>query len=266
MKRNQRLLIRETTERARARGGRSDTSLTVGAELSVPARGPTFEASAHLRAWMADGMKGLPRDSSVLAIGCDQAFLSLQLTAFTTDVTVLDTSAGQIAQIARRFPEVSFLQHQLTDSLPLAHDSFDAIWCCDFLDRVFDPVTALHEMQRVLVPGGRLLLTVPNRGAVRTIIGAIFREDEAVDSLPRVRHFTKASLAMLAEDAGWSEIEICSGGGTRKLAGQFARRSLFLTAKKGPGARVVPVGRSSDDIVAEGLWDELAFAGRSLAA
>jgi SAM-dependent methyltransferase len=266
MKRNQRVSIRETSEPARARSIPSDESLTVGAELSVPVRGTTFDASAHLRSWMASGLKGLPRDSAVLAIGCDEAFLAPQLTEYATDVTVLDTSAGQIAQLARRFPEISFFQHQPTNRLPFAHDSFDAIWCCDFLDRVFDPVTALQEMRRVLVPGGRLLLTVPNHGAMRTIIGAIFHDDEGGGSLPRVRHFTKASLAVLADDAGWSEIEVCSGGGTRRLAGQFARRSLFLTAKKGPGARVLPVGRREDETAVEGLWDELSFAGRSLAA
>lgn len=266
MKRNQRVSICETVGAARPRASRPDSNLTVGAELSVPVRGATFDASAHLRSWMAEGMKGLPRNSAVLAIGCDEAFLAPQLTAYATDVTVLDTSAGQIAQLARRFPEISFLQHQLTSPLPFAHDSFDAIWCCDFLDRVFDPVAALQEMRRVLVPGGRLLLTVPNHGAMRTIIGAIFRDDEAGGSLPRVRHFTKASLALLAEDAGWSEIELCSGGASRRLAGQLARRSLLLTARKGPGARLQPVGRASDDSAVEGLWDELAFAGRSLAA
>jgi SAM-dependent methyltransferase len=266
MKRSQQVLPREPAAMGPARAGRIDAGLTVGAELSVPVRGAAMDASAHLRAWMAEGLQGLPRDSAVLAIGCEEAFLAPQLTAYAANVTVLDTSAGQIAQLARRFPEISFLQHQPTNPLPFMHDTFDAIWCCDFLDRVFDPGAALQEMRRVLMPGGRLLLTVPNHGGMRSIIGAIFHPGETGGSLPRVRHFTKASLALLAGDAGWSEIEIASGAGTRQLAGRLARRSLFLTAKKEPGARVVPVGRSGNHRPAEGRWDELAFAGRGLAA
>jgi 2-polyprenyl-6-hydroxyphenyl methylase/3-demethylubiquinone-9 3-methyltransferase len=221
----------------------------------------------HLRDWMEQGMKGLPRDSALLAVGCEQAFLAPQLAEYSDDVTVLDTCAGQIAQLARRFPEISFLQHQLTHRMPFAHDSFDAIWCCEYLDRVFDPVAALVELRRILAPGGRLLLTVPNHGAVHSLFGAFFGDDEAAQPThPRLRHFSKSSLAVLAQDAGWTEIEICTGGTTRGPAGQLLRRSLFLTARKAPGARLSPIGAADRADEVEGLWDELAFAGRTLAA
>jgi SAM-dependent methyltransferase len=229
-------------------------------------RSTPADDSAHLREWMEQGMKGLARDSAVLAVGCEQAFLAPQLAQYSADVTVLDTCGGQIAQLARRFPEISFVQHQLAHRLPFGHESFDAVWCCEFLDRVFDPAAALLELGRVLTPGGQLLLTVPNHGTVHSLFGVFFGDEEpAATAHPRLRHFTRTSLAVLAQDAGWAEIEVCTGGATRGPAGQLFRRSLLLSAKKGPGVGLNPVGRTEDDVV-EGLWDELAFAGRTLAA
>jgi SAM-dependent methyltransferase len=220
-----------------------------------------YDPTVHLRQWMDEGLQGLPRGSAILGLGCEQAFLASQLTEYASDVTVLDTSAAQIAQLARRFPEVAFQQHSLSQALPFAHDTFDAIWCCDFLDRVFDPVAALREMHRVLAPNGRLLVTVPNHGPVRQLLQTLFRgEDPGATALPRIRHFTKSTLAILASEAGWTKIHVAAGGRA------VVARNLFMTASKGPGVQILPVARREDFLPEGGLWGELALAGRQMAA
>lgn len=45
--------------------------------------------------------------------------------------------------------------------LPLPDASIDTVLCNQVLEHVFEPVPFLQEIQRVLNPGGRLLLTVP---------------------------------------------------------------------------------------------------------
>lgn len=47
------------------------------------------------------------------------------------------------------------------DGLPLADASFDAILCTEVLEHVAEPGAVLRELRRVLVPRGRLLITVP---------------------------------------------------------------------------------------------------------
>lgn len=223
-------------------------------------------SSDHLRAWMHEGLYDLPHESAVLAIGCNEAYLAPHLAEYSSDVTVLDSSAQQVAQLARRFPEIAFLPHNPTSALPFAHDTFDAVWCCEFLDRVFDPAAALREMHRVLVPGGRLMITVPDHGRVRNVLIALFKWDEHfAPTNPRIRHFTRTSLGTLVREAGFGEIEMRTGGVVRRIAGELVPRSLMLRAKKGPGLQLTRVTASRARPDDETFAEDLAFASRSRA-
>ena len=46
-------------------------------------------------------------------------------------------------------------------NIPVADGSFDAVMCTEVLEHVPDPVAALKELNRVLKPGGHLLITAP---------------------------------------------------------------------------------------------------------
>lgn len=230
----------------------------------APARDVAAPQAEHFRRWMHEGLHDLPHASTVLAVGSGQAFLTPQLAEYSNDVTVLDTSAAELAQLARRFPEISFLPHEPANPLPFAHHTFDAIWCCELLDRVFDPLATLREMHRVLVPGGRLLVTVPDHGPVRNVLIALFHwEEHFAPSNPRIRHFTRHTLVRLAREAGFGEIHATTGGAARRIAGALVPRSLMLRARKGPGVEPAPVdARGRGEEAERELGDALAFATR----
>ena len=217
---------------------------------------------------MHEGLHDLPHDSAVLALGCEEVFVAPQLTEYSSDVTVLDTSGGQLTALARRFPDVAFLRYDPVHPLPFAHDTFDAIWCCEYLDRVVDPLNALREMHRVLAPGGRLMVTVQDHGTVRNVLIALFKwEEHFSPTNPRIRHFTRGTLAKVARKAGFEQIDTARGGSVRRIAGSLVPRSLLLQARKGPGARAVLAGSrgntQTDDVE---LMEDLAFASRTRAA
>ncbi len=199
------------------------------------------------RRCMHEGLREIKPDSTVLALGCEQAFLAAQLSEYSSDVTVLDTSAVQIAQLARRFPEISFLQHHVAQPLPFPRDTFDVVWCCEFLDRVFDPAAALREVNRVLKPGGRFLATVPDHGRMRSVLIALFRwEQHFSPANPRIRHFTRTSLERLTREAGLADVRIAKRGAVRRLAGRLVPQTLWLSARKesSTGRRQSAEGRS----------------------
>lgn len=46
-------------------------------------------------------------------------------------------------------------------AIPVPDASFDAVLCTEVIEHVPDPVAALHELVRVLKPGGRIIITAP---------------------------------------------------------------------------------------------------------
>ncbi len=57
-----------------------------------------------------------------------------------------------------------FVQADLEDPLPFRDGSFDAVLMLDVLEHLYKRVQSVLEVRRILKPGGRLFLAVPNSG------------------------------------------------------------------------------------------------------
>jgi glycosyltransferase involved in cell wall biosynthesis/SAM-dependent methyltransferase len=56
------------------------------------------------------------------------------------------------------------------DPFPYADNSFDTVLCCELIEHLTaDPMHMMSEINRILKPGGYLLLTTPNIGSLRAI-------------------------------------------------------------------------------------------------
>lgn len=56
------------------------------------------------------------------------------------------------------------------DVFPYADESFDTVLCCELLEHLHaDPMFMMYEINRILKPGGHLLLTTPNIGSLRAL-------------------------------------------------------------------------------------------------
>jgi SAM-dependent methyltransferase len=97
--------------------------------------------------------------------------------------------------------------------LPFAAGSFDNILCTEVLEHTPEPVIALREMNRVIKPGGILLLTVP------------FSEQLHEEPYDFYR-FTVYGIQTLLKSSGWQIIRIHKRGGTFLELGY--RTSSFL--------------------------------------
>ncbi len=75
----------------------------------------------------------------------------------------MDQSLRYIMQARRRHPTGTYLL-SCAETLPLADQSFDGVLLLDVLEHVSDQQAVLREIQRVLKPGGTLVLSVPHRG------------------------------------------------------------------------------------------------------
>lgn len=58
--------------------------------------------------------------------------------------------------------DIPFHRADISRSLPFADASFDGVTCLETIEHLEDQFTFARECARVLVPGGRLLITTPN--------------------------------------------------------------------------------------------------------
>jgi SAM-dependent methyltransferase len=86
------------------------------------------------------------------------------------------------------------------DAIPLADASADLVLCTQVLEHVPDPQACVSEMARILVPGGRLLVTAPQNWNLHEAPHDYFR-------------FTRYGLEALCAKAGLEVLEVRPQGG-----------------------------------------------------
>jgi 2-polyprenyl-3-methyl-5-hydroxy-6-metoxy-1,4-benzoquinol methylase len=97
----------------------------------------------------------------LLDVGCGRDCLLLKTAepyvqkAIGIDFKVGDSDSGRIRTI----------RMTMTDSLPFASGTFDIITMLAVLEHLPDPLGTLKETERILKPGGMVVLTVPGKRA-----------------------------------------------------------------------------------------------------
>lgn len=187
----------------------------------------------NFRNWMRAQLRQLAGDATILEVGCGDGSFTRNLAEHSSRVTAVDISASQIERNARAHPEIRFVQHDVAQPFPFENEAFDVIWCSEVLEHLFDPGFAVREMQRVLAPGGRLLVTVPFHGVFKDVLIALFRWDEHfAPTNPHIRFFTRKTLSQLAASAGFVEIKTTTCGMNKPLRDLIVATNILLTARK----------------------------------
>jgi ubiquinone/menaquinone biosynthesis C-methylase UbiE len=78
------------------------------------------------------------------------------------DVTLVDFSEVALARAKERGIEKRVYLNVETDVLPFKDNSFDSVFWGDNIEHLLNPMHTLGEIYRVLVPGGRIVLSFPN--------------------------------------------------------------------------------------------------------
>jgi SAM-dependent methyltransferase len=130
----------------------------------------------------------------ILDAGCGSGrnMVDLEHLGTITGVEIADASVERAR--ARGVGEV--IQCSVT-SLPFADDYFDLVVCLDVIEHIADERGALTELQRVVRPGGGLLVTVP-------AYQWLWSEHDEINH--HQRRYTRSRLSRAAADAGWETV------------------------------------------------------------
>ncbi|MEJ6403110.1 class I SAM-dependent methyltransferase [Yoonia sp. 2307UL14-13] len=124
-----------------------------------------FHARFAGRSWFGwfDERLGLTPGSRVLDVGCGPGWFwaACQRLPEDLELNLLDQSAHMIEQAIGRLSHLRIGQAVVADAmhLPFPNASFDTVVAMHMLYHLPDPAVALREMHRVLVSGGRCIVS-----------------------------------------------------------------------------------------------------------
>jgi ubiquinone/menaquinone biosynthesis C-methylase UbiE len=135
------------------------------------------------------------------------------------------------------------------EDMTLPDEAFDVVLCQISLQFMTDKLTALQEMRRVLVSGGRILLSLPGpRGRVFAILAEAMERHISSEAAGFVNHvfslYDTAEIQQLMSEAGFRDIAIQANN--KVLALPPAKEFLWQYVHSTPLAGVVAKAEEED--------------------
>ena len=139
----------------------TDAQLALTGERTVPgipAENYWFRRHEIAYRFIAESCRG----KQVLEAGSGEGYGGAMLAAAGATVTCVDYDASAVEHTRRRYPELTMIAGNLVD-LPLPDESVDVVVNFQVIEHLWDQAAFIAECRRVLRPGGRLLISTPNR-------------------------------------------------------------------------------------------------------
>ena len=153
-------------------------------------------------------LESLPRGLSVLDVGCGSGVHGAELNrAHGHRVIGVDLSEQSIAKARPRLAEAYVADVTRPELYPFSGiRKFDVIVFSDILEHLYDPANVLTRHYRLLAPGGRVLISLPNIAIwnVRLSLFAGRFEYQETGTLDRthIRFFTRRTFREFTRAAG----------------------------------------------------------------
>jgi SAM-dependent methyltransferase len=142
----------------------------------------------------------IPTGATVVDVGCGtgRALPALRHAVGPAGRVIgVDVTAPMLAQARHRRGDVGYLLLADVRRLPLTDGSVDAVFAAGLVQHLPDPAAGLHELARVTVAGGRLVIFHPSgRAALAARHGRTLRSDEPLAEDPLHRLLTGAGFRL----------------------------------------------------------------------
>lgn len=153
-------------------------------------------------------LRGLPRELSVLDVGCGSGVHGAELKrAHGHRVVGVDLSEPSIAKAKTRLAEAYVADVTRPELYPFAGTQrFEVILFSDILEHLYNPCDVLMRHYGLLAPGGHILISLPNIAIwnvrLEMLAGRFEYQDTGTLDRTHIRFFTRKSFRRFASEAG----------------------------------------------------------------
>jgi ubiquinone/menaquinone biosynthesis C-methylase UbiE len=102
------------------------------------------------------------KNQNILEIGCGCGVYLPLLSTYAATLTAVDINESYLAEAGKQGSN-AILKNMSAESLEFSDRSFDVVVMIETLEHIPDDQKALREISRVLKPGGKLIITAPNK-------------------------------------------------------------------------------------------------------
>lgn len=152
----------------------------------------------------------IPRSTKALNIGVGRGGLERILAQQGTTVSCLDPSEASIKAIREQLGMGDRAQVGYSQNMPFSSDTFDFVIMSEVLEHLDDSVMmgTLQEVQRVLLPSGRFIGTVPANEVLENLQVICPKCGEIFHKWGHVQSFSREKLQRVLADKGFKNITI----------------------------------------------------------
>jgi len=143
------------------------------------------------------GLAGRSRVDDILVDGCGVGMYVRALAPYTERISGIDIEQEHLAIAARTVPS-ALLALAAAEALPFASSTVDLVLSHEVLEHVADDRAAVAEMVRVLRPGGRAVIFVPNRWYPFETHGIYWQGSYRFGNIPLVNYLPDRLRSQLA--------------------------------------------------------------------